>query len=73
MSVVCGRAALRPALEFGHFGGGPRPVPAPLSETKGRSLYQVVCRGEEWVGLVLWTGAIWHLKALHPQAKAALR
>jgi hypothetical protein len=30
---------------------------------KGRSLYQVVCRGEEWVGLLLWTGAIWHLKA----------
>ncbi len=30
---------------------------------KGRSLYQVVCRGDEWVGLVFWTGAIWHLKA----------
>ena len=30
---------------------------------KGRSLYKVVCRGEEWVGLVLWTGAIWHFKA----------
>jgi hypothetical protein len=30
---------------------------------KGRSLYQVVCRGDEWVGLVLWTGALWHLKA----------
>lgn len=30
---------------------------------KGRSLYQVICRGEEWVGLILWTGAFWHLKA----------
>ena len=30
---------------------------------KGRSLYQVVCRGDEWVGLLLWTGALWHLKA----------
>ena len=30
---------------------------------KGRSLYQVVCRGDEWVALLLWTGAIWHLKA----------
>jgi hypothetical protein len=30
---------------------------------KGRSLYQVVCRGEQWVGLVLWTGAIWHIRA----------
>ena len=30
---------------------------------KGRSLYQVVCRGGEWVGLLLWTGALWHLKA----------
>ena len=31
--------------------------------TKGRSLYQVVCRGDEWVGLVLWTGSIWHIHA----------
>ena len=30
---------------------------------KGRSIYQVVCRGDDWVGRVLWTGAIWHLKA----------
>ena len=30
---------------------------------KGHSLYQVVCRGDEWVGLVLWIGAIWHIKA----------
>lgn len=30
---------------------------------KGRSIYQVVCRGDKWVGLLLWTGAIWHIKA----------
>ena len=30
---------------------------------KGRSLYQVICRGDQWLGLILWTGAIWHLKA----------
>jgi hypothetical protein len=30
---------------------------------KGRSLYQVICRGEQWVGLIMWTGALWHLKA----------
>src|SRR5690242_4674530 len=32
-------------------------------KTKGRSLYQVICRDEQWLGLILWTGAIWHLKA----------
>ena len=31
--------------------------------TKGRSLYQVVCHQNQWVGLILWTGAIWHIKA----------
>lgn len=32
--------------------------------TKGRSLYQVICREDgQWLGLMLWTGAIWHLKA----------
>src|SRR5882757_1956306 len=30
---------------------------------KGRSLYQVICRDDVWVGLVLWTGAYWHLSA----------
>lgn len=30
---------------------------------KGRTLYQVICREEQWVGLILWTGALWHLKA----------
>jgi hypothetical protein len=30
---------------------------------KGRTLYQVVCRGDQWLGLILWTGAVWHLKA----------
>jgi len=30
---------------------------------KGRTLYQVVCRNNQWVGLLLWTGAVWHLKA----------
>src|SRR6266540_2958921 len=30
---------------------------------KGRSLYQVICRDEQWIGLILWTGSCWHLKA----------
>lgn len=33
-------------------------------KAKGRSLYQVICRDDgQWAGLILWTGAIWHLKA----------
>jgi len=33
-------------------------------KAKGRSLYQVVCSPDgQWLGLILWTGAIWHLKA----------
>ena len=32
-------------------------------KTKGRSLYQVVCREEQWLGLILWTGSLWHFKA----------
>jgi len=32
-------------------------------QSKGRSLYQVICREEQWLGLILWTGALWHLKA----------
>jgi hypothetical protein len=33
-------------------------------QAKGRSLYQVICRDDgQWLGLMLWTGAIWHLKA----------
>jgi len=30
---------------------------------KGRSLYQVICRQDQWLGLILWTGALWHLKS----------
>lgn len=30
---------------------------------KGRSLYQVIAREGQWVGLILWTGSCWHLKA----------
>lgn len=32
-------------------------------QPKGRALYQVICRGEEWVALVLWTSPLWHFKA----------
>lgn len=32
-------------------------------KAKGRSLYQIICRDDgQWLGLILWTGAIWHLK-----------
>ncbi len=39
-------------LEAEHSLGSRRP--------KGRTLYQVICRGEEWVALVLWTSLLWH-------------
>ena len=32
-------------------------------QPKGRTLYQVVCRGERWIGLSLWTAALWHFKS----------
>ena len=32
-------------------------------QPKGRSLYQVVCRGDRWIGLSLWTAALWHFKS----------
>jgi hypothetical protein len=32
-------------------------------QPKGRVLYQVICRGEQWVALVLWTSPLWHFKA----------
>ena len=30
---------------------------------KGKSLYQVVCRGDQWIGLSLWNAALWHFKS----------
>ena len=30
---------------------------------KGRSLFQVVCRGDRWIGLSLWSAALWHFKS----------
>ena len=30
---------------------------------QGRTLYQVACRGDEWIGLSLWTAAVWHFKS----------
>ncbi len=32
-------------------------------QPKGRTLYQVVCRGERWIGLSLWSAAVWHFKS----------
>jgi hypothetical protein len=34
-----------------------------VRRAKGRSLYQVICRDDVWVGVILWTGSCWHLKA----------
>lgn len=32
-------------------------------QAKGRSLYQVICdETDQWVALILWTGAYWHLR-----------
>ena len=42
------RARCRDLLEQEHRLGSRRP--------KGRSLYQVVCRDNVWVGVLLWTG-----------------
>lgn len=30
---------------------------------KGKTLFQVVCRGDQWIGLSLWTAALWHFKS----------
>jgi len=30
---------------------------------KGKTLYQVICRGDPWTGLSLWTAAVWHFKS----------
>ena len=49
------RKRFKDLLDSEHALGDRRP--------KGRSLYQVVCRGDQWVGLVLWTGSIWHIHA----------
>ena len=32
-------------------------------QSKGRSLFQVICRGDQWIGLSLWTAAVWHFKS----------
>ena len=32
-------------------------------QPKGKTLYQVVCRAERWIGLSLWTAALWHFKS----------
>ena len=32
-------------------------------QPKGRTLYQIACRGDEWIGLSLWTAAIWQFKS----------
>ena len=42
-------------LEAEHLLGSRRP--------KGRTLYQVACRGDQWIGLSLWTAAVWHFKS----------
>ena len=49
------RSRFNQLLEEQHRLGGRKP--------KGRRLYQVICRQEQWLGLILWTGAVWHLKA----------
>lgn len=55
VSEEAGRSRFKQLLEKEHKLGS-RPG-------KGRTLYQVICRDEQWMGLILWTGAIWHLKA----------
>jgi len=54
VSEATARTRFKELLDQEHARGDRRP--------KGRSLYQVICRGQEWVGLILWTGACWHLK-----------
>ncbi len=49
------RARFRALLQAEHTLGAPQP--------KGRRLYQAVARGEQWLGLLLWSGACWHLQA----------
>lgn len=47
-------ARFRAQLDAEHTLGAPQP--------KGRRLYQVIARGDQWLGLLLWSGACWHLK-----------
>ena len=30
---------------------------------KGRTLYQVACQGDQWIGLSFWSAAVWHFKS----------
>lgn len=32
-------------------------------QPKGRTRYQLVCRGERWIGLSLWTATLWDFKS----------
>lgn len=48
------RARFQSLLDAQHALGAP--------QSKGRRLYQVVARGQEWLGLLLWSGACWHLQ-----------
>ena len=45
----------REALEAEHSLGSRRP--------KGRTIYQVACRGDQWIALSMWTSAVWHFKS----------
>lgn len=55
VTAATARKRCRDLLEQEHALGARR--------AKGRSLYQVVCRDDVWVGVILWTGSCWHLKA----------
>jgi hypothetical protein len=54
ITAAAARARFRAQLDAEHALGAPQP--------KGRRLYQVIARGNQWLGLVLWSGACWHLK-----------
>lgn len=54
ITEAAARARFRAQLDAQHALGAPQP--------KGRRLYQVIARGDQWLGLLLWSGACWHLK-----------
>ena len=53
ITEAAARARFRAQLDAEHALGAP--------QAKGRRLYQVIARGDQWLGLLLWSGACWHL------------
>lgn len=54
LTEAAARRRFKALLDEQHTLGAP--------QAKGRRIYQVIARGNQWLGLMLWSGACWHLK-----------